>query len=238
MKNERYMHVSSVFQQERNVPYIRLRGKWLEEAGFEISKPIKVIVDNGSLKITNNQKENPQSLEGMLTKEKSSNSLEEIVNESCPLELKPSHFNKDYQGYTIGLKLVRNSTYEPLQLNSDKDVYYFLKSLQNESREVMLSTMLDAKNQVIGVYEVSKGSVISAAVSPREILKSALMSNSNSIILAHNHPSGDCEPSREDICLTEKIAQASDLVQIKLLDHIIIGYNSYCSLRDLGHIGK
>lgn len=229
MTNEHYLKVLKRFKHQGALPYIALSGKWLEEAGFGIDMPIKVNVDYGKVTITHQDK--------LDAPEQKTSNLEGIVQETLPLFPKEhSFYDRDYRGYRVWLRLERESNCEPVKLQCPDDVYRFLKPLENESREVMLSLMLDAKNKVNGVYEVSKGGLESTLVSPSEILKSALLANSNSIILAHNHPSGSCEPSKEDINTTKDIVLASKLMRINILDHIIIGYNNYSSLKDLGHL--
>lgn len=90
---------------------------------------------------------------------------------------------------------------------------------------------LDAAGHVTGVFVVSKGAVNYSCINPREIYRNALLSNAVSVIIAHNHPSGECNPSKEDMEATSKIKQAGELIGIQLLDHIIVG-DSYLSMRD------
>jgi DNA repair protein RadC len=96
--------------------------------------------------------------------------------------------------------------------------------------------MLDQKNQVIGLHTVSIGSLTASIVHPRECFKPAILSNAAAIILAHNHPSGDCQPSREDRALTQRLVETGKLLGISVLDHIIIGdgTSSYFSFADEG----
>ena len=96
---------------------------------------------------------------------------------------------------------------------------------------------LDTKNKVTGLFKVSQGSLNSSIVHPREVFKRALMQNSNSIILAHNHPSGDVTPSGEDISITRRLQEAGDILGIKVLDHLIIGAGGrYKSFKEDGII--
>jgi len=104
-------------------------------------------------------------------------------------------------------------------------------------REKLAVAMLDVKNRVIGLNDVSLGGINSSVVHPREVLKPALLVNAYSIILGHNHPSGDPEPSQEDIDVTKKINKACRLMNIPLLDHIIIGHEGYYSMREKGFLG-
>jgi DNA repair protein RadC len=94
---------------------------------------------------------------------------------------------------------------------------------------------MNTKNKVIGVFEISHGNVNSSVLGTREVFQKALLANAVSIILMHNHPSGDPTPSRQDIEVTKKVAEAGNLIGIELLDHIIIG-DSYTSLKEKGYL--
>ena len=94
---------------------------------------------------------------------------------------------------------------------------------------------MNTKNKVIGVFEISHGNVNSSIVGTREIFQKALLANAVSIILMHNHPSGDPSPSREDIEVTRRIVEAGKIIGIQVLDHIIIG-DRYSSLKEKGHM--
>lgn len=90
---------------------------------------------------------------------------------------------------------------------------------------------LDTKNKVIGTQTVSIGTINQSLVHPREVFRYAIMKNSNSILLSHNHPSGDPTPSKEDILITERLIKAGEYIGIKVLDHLVIGDRRYISLR-------
>lgn len=93
---------------------------------------------------------------------------------------------------------------------------------------------LDTKNNITGIFTVSTGSLNSSIVHPREVFKRAVLQNAASIIICHNHPSGDSAPSQEDIDTTKRIYDAGKILGIELLDHIIIGDNKYASLKERG----
>ena len=82
--------------------------------------------------------------------------------------------------------------------------------------------MLNQKNRVIGIHTVSMGSLTASVVHPREVFKVAILANCASILLAHNHPSGDCQPSKEDRAITTRLVEAGRLLGISVLDHVII----------------
>jgi len=95
---------------------------------------------------------------------------------------------------------------------------------------------LDRKGGIIFIEDVSKGGLHSAIVHPREVFKTAIKRSAASVILVHNHPSGDPNPSAEDIDITRRLVEAGKLLGIDVLDHIIIGEQKYCSLKSLGLI--
>ncbi len=102
-------------------------------------------------------------------------------------------------------------------------------------REHLVIMMLDCRMNVIGINTVAIGSLTSMLVSPREVFKPALLSNAASIMLAHNHPSGDPTPSPEDVTITQNLAQAGDYLDIFINDHIIVGADGrYVSLKERG----
>lgn len=138
------------------------------------------------------------------------------------------------------VRLVRESSRKVPSLDGPEDAASVLQSfLEDEDREHFVSLMLDAKNRIIGVHTVSIGTLTCALVSPREVFKAAILANACSIIVAHNHPSGDPEPSPEDLHITEQLAKAGKLLDIELLDHVIVGEDgSYTSLRLSGRFPK
>ena len=126
----------------------------------------------------------------------------------------------------------------PYIIRSPEDVVQVGKTfmrIHEEPEEYMYMICLNTKNRVIGVFEISHGNVNSSIVGTREIFQKALLANAVSIILMHNHPSGDPSPSREDIEVTRRIVEAGKIIGIQVLDHIIIG-DRYSSLKEKGHM--
>ena len=103
-------------------------------------------------------------------------------------------------------------------------------------QEVFGLVLLDIKNQVIATPRISKGGLSSSIVHPREVFKEAIRRSSAAIILYHNHPSGQPEPSQEDIDITKRLIDAGEVTGINVLDHIIIGDNIYISMKEKGII--
>jgi DNA repair protein RadC len=108
-----------------------------------------------------------------------------------------------------------------------------MRFLEKEHFKVIL---LNIKNHVISVEDISIGSLNSSIVHPREVFKPAIKRSSASIILAHNHPSGDPTPSREDIDITRRLCEAGKILGIEVIDHVIIGNGSFVSLKEKGVI--
>lgn len=107
--------------------------------------------------------------------------------------------------------------------------------IHEEPEEYMYMICMNTKNKVIGVFEISHGSVNASIVNPREVFQKALLANAVSIILIHNHPSGDPTPSNEDIQVTKRLIEAGKIVGVEVLDHIIIG-DRYSSLKEKGYV--
>lgn len=118
-------------------------------------------------------------------------------------------------------------------LKSSKEVFdYLYQSLQRKKNEVFKVLFLNAKNNLLEVEDLFEGSLTMSAVYPREIMKKAIKYNAASLIFVHNHPSGDPNPSETDIDITKKLCLAGDIMQIKVLDHIIIGDSKYFSFAE------
>jgi DNA repair protein RadC len=106
--------------------------------------------------------------------------------------------------------------------------------LKGKKKEYFLAILLDTRNQLIKVAEISIGSLDSSIVHPREVYKEAISASAASVIFVHNHPSGDTEASEDDIQLTKRLAEAGEIVGIDVLDHIIVGGKSYVSMKREG----
>jgi DNA repair protein RadC len=111
---------------------------------------------------------------------------------------------------------------------------YFMERLRHEERENLILMMLDTKGHLIGEKLMTVGTVNASLISPREVFMEALKHRAVSVILLHNHPSGDPEPSSEDRKITEKMKRAGELLEIRLLDHVVIGDRRYVSFAERG----
>jgi len=113
---------------------------------------------------------------------------------------------------------------------------YVMPRFRYETKEHFAVMLLNTKNHVLSVHVVSIGSLSASIVHPREVFREAIQNAAASIILLHNHPSGDPSPSREDISVTERLVKAGKIMDIPVLDHIIIGDDKYISLKEKGMV--
>lgn len=118
----------------------------------------------------------------------------------------------------------------------DKLAEYYMESMRHYTTECVLLVMLDNKGHMLGEHIVSKGTVNASLISPREIFILALKHDASSVILIHNHPSGDPAPSKADRQITRQVYECGKLMNIPLIDHIIIGDHTYSSFKELGLI--
>ncbi len=120
-----------------------------------------------------------------------------------------------------------------VKITCSKDVFdYFKDKLIDEKQENFIVLLLDVKNKIIKEELVTKGVLDAAIVHPREIFKPAIRNSASKIILVHNHPSGDSTPSKEDLEITERIVKLGEELDIKVLDHVIIGSESHWSYNE------
>lgn len=134
------------------------------------------------------------------------------------------------------LRVVRDGSLkaETRKIRSPRDaVSIFREYIGHADREHFVMIMLDTKCTVIGCHTVSIGDLSSSIVHPREVYKTAIALGAASIIVAHNHPSGDTSPSPEDVAVTKRLAEVGDLIGIELLDHLIIG-DGHVSMKEKG----
>lgn len=139
----------------------------------------------------------------------------------------------------VRVQLVREkslATYAQ-KINSAGEAYEVVKPLIGQAdREYFLVLCLDTRNKINAVNVVSVGTVNVSPIHPREVFKAAILANATSVILAHNHPSGDPEPSPEDIQVTGQLVQVGKILGIEVLDHIIVGDEGYFTFKRKGLI--
>lgn len=112
-----------------------------------------------------------------------------------------------------------------------------IRYFADKDREELVAVLLDTALTVTGLARVSVGGLQSAVVEPAQVLKAAILANASSLILAHNHPSGNLEPSREDIVITKRVAKAAKLLGIPVRDHLIVTHDGFTSLTERGLMG-
>lgn len=133
----------------------------------------------------------------------------------------------------LGNRLSRSSLEIKRRIKSPKDVTdMFINDMRFLEKEHFKVVFLNTKNEIITFETISIGSLNASIVHPREVFNRAIKKSSASIILLHNHPSGNPEPSKEDINITKRLAEAGHIIGIEVLDHIIIGDGSYYSLKE------
>ena len=131
-------------------------------------------------------------------------------------------------------KKLKNTPKSSERVNSPSEVAQVLSFITNEEQEHLVVLLLDTKNNIKKKVVVSKGTINSSMVHPREVFKIAIRESANAIIIAHNHPTGDPTPSQEDIEVTKRLSDVGKTIGIDLLDHIIVGSRGYRSLREMG----
>lgn len=152
--------------------------------------------------------------------------------------------SKTSKTYVVFKKLVlvkeKGAMYDcPKQIKCPLDAYEAIREitkLDQEAQEVFGIITLDTKNKIISVHEISRGTLSESLVHPREVFKVALLHNAASIMLFHNHPSGDPNPSEADVEITDRLVKSGELLGITVMDHIIVGDEDYISLREMGLI--
>lgn len=137
--------------------------------------------------------------------------------------------------FELGRRLTTVDLHQGSALRSADDVFKHLRMrLQPLKKERFLVLLLDCKHRVQKEVVISEGSLTASLVHPREVFNPVVRESAAAVILAHNHPSGDPTPSREDISLTARLRQAGELMGVQVLDHVIIGRERYASLAELG----
>ncbi|WP_299770295.1 DNA repair protein RadC [uncultured Pseudoteredinibacter sp.] len=162
--------------------------------------------------------------------------LESREEEFCALPgLGQASFSLLQAGQEINRRHLRETLEREQVFSNPESVRCFLRSnLRHRDREVFVALLMDSQHRLIHYDELFLGTVDSASVFPRELVKLVLQHNAAAIIVAHNHPSGINEPSQADCLITERIQQALALVGVRLLDHLIVGSGEEVSLAERG----
>jgi len=208
---------------------------WFNRPGFKLTRNGVNSLDDAELLAiifgVGNKKESALELANKLLKKYNLNKIDDLgvseLKEECGLvnSLKVFSLIELSKRYN---KLISKG-YSKV-INSAEDVFNRFKDrFRNYKKEVFIVLYLDSKNVVIKEEEISVGILDSVLIHPREIFKNAIRESANSIILVHNHPSGDCTPGKEDKEITDKLIEAGNVLDIKVLDHIVIGNKKFYS---------
>ena len=137
--------------------------------------------------------------------------------------------------FELGKRLMSESEEHKPVFTTSREVYsYFAPRFKNLKKEVFITGLLDAKNRLAREVRVSEGTLTNSLIHPREVFREAIRESAASVIFIHNHPSGDPEPSRDDLAVTERLKGAGEIIGIQVLDHVIIGDGKYVSFKDKG----
>lgn len=158
-----------------------------------------------------------------------------LVGKNCRKRAMSSRSLKQHLKYLIPeyrLALIKEPAKAPA-ITCPEDIELFTEPLRYYSEEHFVSFHLNAKHEVIGHQIVSRGTVSASLVHPREVFKAAIINNSYSLIVAHNHPGGSLQPSAEDIQTTRQLVKAASIIGISLLDHVIVASTGRTSIREV-----
>jgi len=136
--------------------------------------------------------------------------------------------------FELGKRLLKNKTSRLIM--SPKDVWEDLKDLRDNKKEHFIIFYLDNQNQVIKKEVISIGTINSSLVHPREVFEPAVKNLASQIIIAHNHPSGESQPSDKDLQITKRLIEAGKILGIEVIDHVIVTKNNFFSFREKGII--
>ncbi len=140
--------------------------------------------------------------------------------------------------FELGRRSLFPSASRPRLTNSREAAGYFLPRLGNAEVEKFSCALLDTRNRLIRDVVVATGTVNACFIHPREVYRAAITESACAVILAHNHPSGELNPSEEDLNLTKRVIEAGGVIGIRVLDHIIVGQGGYFSFLDAGLLSK
>lgn len=217
---------------------------WWNRPGFKLTREGVDSLDDAELLAiifgVGSKGESALELSNKLLKKYNLNGLEDLSIDDLAKECSGNH-NKALQISSLieickrYNKLVKGG-YNKKVITCAKDVYnMFIDEVRDFKKEVLFVVLLDTKNKPIKIKEVSVGTLTGSLIQPREIFKEAIKENAYSIMLVHNHPSGNPEPSKDDIEMTKQIIEAGKILSILVLDHVIIGRDGYWNWLDRRH---
>lgn len=128
----------------------------------------------------------------------------------------------------------RPAEYKTGMISSSYAGEFGIREIGDEASEAVLVVVLNTKNEINAIHKVFTGSLSSSVAHPREIFRTAILNNGARVMLFHNHPSGDTEPSSADFSFTSRVVEAGEILGIEVIDHIIVTKNEYLSLQEIG----
>lgn len=218
---------SGDFHRGVTVPNIRLKGKWLKQAGFPPGRRVEIRVNHPgvmTIRLLNDQGAEMPAL---------------LAADSL---VEPFKFLEAPQEYKVtGLRECPTpEKMQPCDTPDQATAYWNLNvathSHFDRERECLAVLLLNTRRRIKGHYIVSIGTQDALVVHPREIFRVAIMTAASEIILMHNHPSGESTPSETDIKVTRDLIRVGQILKMELLDHVIIGNGNFTSLRSLGYL--
>lgn len=139
----------------------------------------------------------------------------------------------------MGRRLVARPLKRGDRINSARDVFdHFRQSIGFRRQEYFMVLLLDGRNRVLSESRVSQGTLTASLVHPREVFRRAVRSSAASIVLAHNHPSGDAAPSAEDLRVTQRLVEAGEIVGIRIVDHVVVAEHDFYSFQEHGQMAQ
>jgi len=221
---------------------------WYDRPGFRLTREGVEKLTNPellSLLLTNGEEDDILELSNKILKKYNLNKIEDVGYNELVNLIKKGKEKAEYSDFLKVMKLLSfielskrynklvKGGYNKKPVNSARDVYdMFVDEMRPYKKEVLKVVLLDTKNVPISVKEVSVGTLNSSLIHPREVFKEAIKESANSIILVHNHPSGNCEPSNEDLEVTKKLIELGKLIEIPVIDHIIIADKKFWNWLD------
>jgi DNA repair protein RadC len=137
--------------------------------------------------------------------------------------------------FELGRRQDQDIQRSPIELNSPEKVVKAIRaSIEDKAKEHFKLVLLNVRNVILDISTISVGTVNASLVHPREVFKKAIAHGASSVVLAHNHPSGNPEPSEDDVKLTQRLAEAGRLLGIEVLDHIIVTTKQFVSFKERG----
>lgn len=149
----------------------------------------------------------------------------------------PARAAKAYKGLRVAVALVRDSGFRAKDaptITSPDSVYELVKHYGDDPQELFSVVVLNSASKVVGVCEVHRGTTAHVEVVPADILRVVLVAGASRFIIVHNHPSGNTEPSQQDVSLTKRLVEASKMLGLEMLDHIIVGDDGFTAFSTRG----